>query len=1495
MNMTLLLRLLLLPILWVGLLLPAYGDQLVQRVFSARDGLQNAKVNDITFDKHGYTWLSTEEGLYRISDIKARRIDKNIDGIRLSDEFITLTESLSDTHLLVSTYANTYLYNMVTDEFSLFGSDALFSDVRRSGLRGLSLLSDGNYLLLNNVAELYRFDYQAMTLTFVNALPHDPDSRWLTLSASANNQFIFAKKRELQLRDSLGMLKGVFTWTEAMGQINTLFEDSQQRVWLGSTNGLYRVHPDSLTVEKMSQASFHISDIDQDKSGFLWLAGRDELAKWHPDTALFKLFDDQIKLVADLNYVHEIAVDSNDLVWVGGSGSELAILADTAEFVIESYTRKPPYQLVDDMVWSIFAQQEWLWLGTDQGLIEINREQRRSQLISIDAMEVSDSVYSIKPLDEAHLLLGTTNGLFVYNRDDNQMLRFAQWTGGQSSLENKIIYLVYHDPLLTHRWWFVTATGLFYWDQGSQALYAFSLQDIDGKQYQSPLRAIFRASDGKLWLGGGDHFGYVDNRGIYYSRSDVIDDGERAVDISYISEVDSDVLWLGTSPNGLVEYYPKTGQHYTLTQDWQLECGSVYFIEQLADYRVLGCNTSLIRQDLASGKLLVIEQQDGLLSEELNDGASFYEPGIGLYIGSPDGVELIDVSKLSNRLAADGIMLESMSVFFDETTERSLLPEPNSVVAPGAHMISFQLTSLNYLTDLPLQLQYRLRRDNGQSPANYVLLQGQSQVNIAGLPEGHYTLDILSEQNGIWSPRPFSYSFSVQDYWWTSDWFKALIIMTAIAIGFCFLMVRQKQLSAFKRVNRALRESEDRLRQSLRGSDSELWEWHSDNGLFNLENHGGNFPSHEQQLLLSIKEFPVHDDDRAKVVKAWQRLITQQDDRLDVDYRYWRLDGTWGWTRVSGKPLEFDPVSGAIKKVAGIYTDITTQRRLEDDVKLLAQAFSNTSEGVLILDADEQVKVSNKAAQTILQMSAEELIDCAFSQLLHHHGSTANMDAANNDIRLLLEHDHTWTGEHSFCTPAEKMCPVWLNLSTMTNEDGGITHYVAVFSDISERKQTEASLRHLANYDVLTGLPNRSLFSTRLDKSIQRAEANNQTLALIFLDLDRFKSVNDSYGHSMGDALLVEAAKRLQSCVSDEHILCRFGGDEFLILLRNINDIDAINHLCESLIRQIELPFELFGREFFISTSIGVSLWPDDAKQAETLIKNADQAMYHAKEVGRGNFQYYSAKRNAESLYHLKLEADLHKAIAREEFELHYQPQIDMLKDDTVVGMEALLRWRHPQEGYISPDIFIKVAESCGLIIDIDRWVLKQACMQGAQWAKRYGDALQLSVNISAVHFRQPDFIQGIEQALQTSGMPAQMLGLEITEGVLMKELHIAKEHLQALRILGIDVAIDDFGTGYSSLAYLRSFDVSTLKIDRCFLIDIANNEADQAIASSIIELARNLKLTVVAEGVETKAQLEQVFSRGCYIIQGYYFAKPMAVPEFEAYLNAQQHTDVGQ
>ena len=1460
-------------------LTPVAANDFVMRVFGEAEGLENGTINDISFDSHGFVWVATEQGLFRLSNSKIRRIDKEAFDLRLSGEYINMVEPLSERHLLVSNYSDAYLYDMLQNKFVRFGSESLFPDYKGGGIIAQVKQAD-HYIFLTLDGELLQYSYEKTLLERINFLPTNADIPWGNLVALDDGRIIVGTEYELQLRDSQGLRIAVFPWGEENGLMKQLFKDSQGRIWLSSSEGVYRVYADTLKIEAVEALSFYATNIAEDNEGSFWISGRMGLIKWKPGDTEYLLYKEQLKQDADMDYIYDIEIDDSGLIWVGGAGEGLAIVTSEPDFLLDTFTAKSPYSMSNEMIWGTYGEGGRVWFGTDNGLLLVDKLAHTSSLLFPQGLEVNDSIYSVESLDAAHLLLGTTHGLFVVNKATFTAQRFAEWTHGDNSLEHKIVYATYDDPLIQGRWWFMTSTGLYFWEPGlfnPQPMPVF----IGGLNPRVvDIRSIIRDESGKLWLGGTELFGYLDHKGEFHSKLESLSDGSSEAAINYIEQVDSDTFWLGTSPKGLIEYSLDSGEARELNKEWEIDCTSVYFIQEAGDHRVIGCPKSLLRYTKSTRDIMVLGHDDGLLGGELNDGAFFYDPGEGLYVGTPDGAMLLDVDSLSNRIQHDGVFLEAVSVFYDEGVQTDLIPQDEKIIKPGARMISFQITSLDYLDDTPMTLQYRLRREGDISEAKYLLLDGQSQLNITGLQSGKYALEILSQQNGVWPAKPYSFSFTVKQYWWQMTWVKSLLLFTLLCICVGIIFYRQRQVKAFKRINTALVESEERLRQSLKGSDSELWEWRQDSQMFSLENQRAEKEGDRGNRILRLEEFPIHREDRDKVLNAWESMLKGSSDRFDVEYRYRREDKSWGWTRVRGRPVEVDAESGHILRVAGIYSDITLQRQLEDDVKLLAQAFGNTSEGVLIMDAAERIKVSNKAAQTIVGASAKRLNGKFFSELI------LAKEGRTDEIVHLLQQGVTWTGERELLCEQGGSCPVWLNVSAMLGSKGNITHYVAVFSDITERKRTEADLRRLANYDVLTGLPNRSLFSTRLAQSIHRAEHSGEKLALIFLDLDRFKHVNDSYGHSMGDALLVEAANRLQSCITEEHTLCRFGGDEFVILLRDASNLDTINHICAQLLEQIKTPFELYGREFFISTSIGVSLWPDDARQPEMLIKNADQAMYHAKEEGRGNFQYFSSERNLEALYHLRLEAELRKAIERDEFELYYQPQVDILKGDKLIGMEALLRWRHHKDGMIRTDIFIKVAESCGLIVDIDRWVLRQACIQGAIWSQSYDETFKLSVNISAVHFRQPDFIESVKKILAETGLDPRLLGFEITEGVLMKELDTAKQHLLELRALGIEVAIDDFGTGYSSLAYLRHFDVDTLKIDRSFLIDIATNEADQAIASSIIELARNLKLNVVAEGVETKEQLEQVFSRGCYVIQGYYFSKPLTVAEMETYMD---------
>jgi len=454
---------------------------------------------------------------------------------------------------------------------------------------------------------------------------------------------------------------------------------------------------------------------------------------------------------------------------------------------------------------------------------------------------------------------------------------------------------------------------------------------------------------------------------------------------------------------------------------------------------------------------------------------------------------------------------------------------------------------------------------------------------------------------------------------------------------------------------------------------------------------------------------------------------------------------------------------------------------------------------------------------------------------------------------------------------------VWLETSSDAVHaiTGEIVEIIAVSRDITERKETEERLLYLANYDSLTGLPNRALFRDRLRRAITRAQRNDKRIGLLFLDLDRFKTINDSLGHHAGDQLLRGVAKRLIANGRKGDTIARLGGDEFTIILEDIQDADDAAIVARKILEFMEPAFKLDGHEVVISPSIGITIFPDDCGDMRTLLKNADTAMYRSKEKGRNNYQFYTADMNAKAYEYLLLENNLRHALERGEFRLFYQPQMD-LQTQRVIGMEALLRWEHPEQGLLPPEQFIPFAEETGLIIPIGEWVLRTACMEAMRWQQAGLAPLRVAVNLSMCQFRQKDFVEKIEQALIDSGLRSTLLELEITESFLAHNVEQATAVLRRLHDIGVQLSIDDFGTGYSSLSYLKQFPLNTLKIDQSFVRDIPSDPDGAAIAEAIIGLGQALRLNVIAEGVESQDQVFFLRARGCDHAQGYLFGQPM-------------------
>ena len=587
-----------------------------------------------------------------------------------------------------------------------------------------------------------------------------------------------------------------------------------------------------------------------------------------------------------------------------------------------------------------------------------------------------------------------------------------------------------------------------------------------------------------------------------------------------------------------------------------------------------------------------------------------------------------------------------------------------------------------------------------------------------------------------------------------------------------------------------------------------------------------------------------------------------------------RKDGGVVWISGTAQILSSKVGSGPV--IEGAITDISERKhaeeRLQNSENKYRMLFEQSADAILLMDEKGFLDCNFAALKMFGHEAGAEMIHPADISPSSQPDGTPSRVAAEQKIAAAFRNGQErfeWLHQrkNGNVFPAE-VCLTRLTLN-------GQPKLMATVRDITERKLAEERVQFLAYYDALTALPNRSLLHDRLSKALASARRQNGKVALLFLDLDRFKVINDSLGHSLGDLLLQEVADRLRGYAREQDTVARLGGDEFLIVLTSVKDIHHAAVAAERLMDVMIAEFFIQGHPLSINCSLGISIFPEHGTDAETLIKNADAAMYSAKDAGRNNFQFFTDEMNTQVLERLTLENSLRSALDKKELFLMYQPQMNIVTGQ-ITGLEALLRWQHPELGLVSPDKFIRIAENCGLMGQIGEWVLNQACSQARQWQNDGLPLVQVAVNVSAVQFRQKGFCDVIKKVLHETGLAPQYLELELTESLLLANADVTLAVIQELRSMGLKLAIDDFGTGYSSFSYLRQFQVSKLKIDRSFIRDVAVNFDDAAITAAIISMAKSLRLRVIAEGVDNEAQMSFLRANQCDEIQGYYFSKPL-------------------
>lgn len=609
----------------------------------------------------------------------------------------------------------------------------------------------------------------------------------------------------------------------------------------------------------------------------------------------------------------------------------------------------------------------------------------------------------------------------------------------------------------------------------------------------------------------------------------------------------------------------------------------------------------------------------------------------------------------------------------------------------------------------------------------------------------------------------------------------------------------------------------------------------------------------------------------------------------DQELQIVTANGNHKWVRMACLPISN---AGRVVKIRGSIQDITERKRTE--IMLFEQkeraevTLHSIGDAVITTDAQGNIDYLNPVAQELTGWRMEDALNKPLMKVLNLVDEDKKLPLQNPILQVLSEGKTSRVPDNCLLVrPDGEWSAIEDSAAPIRGRDGSIIGAVLVFHDVTAAREITAQMAHQATHDALTGLPNRLLAWDRLEQAIWAAQRNGACVGILFLDLDRFKNINDSLGHDAGDKILKQVSARLQSMTRAIDTVCRQGGDEFIIIMPSASHKAHFANLAEKILSAVSAPYFVKHQELSVTFSIGISVYPHDGSDASTLIRNADAAMYHAKEAGRDNFQFYAAEMNSKAAERLSLEVQLRHAVARKEFVVHYQPKIDVVQRK-LIGAEALIRWNHPQSGLLNPARFIGIAEDSGLIVPIGQWIKEEVCRQNQAWARLGLACVPISVNLSAIQFRNKSLVESLRIMLEETGMSPELLELELTESFIMHGTDTVIETLYNLKDLGLSLSIDDFGTGYSSLSYLKRFPIDTLKIDQAFVRDIPHNENDTSIVKAIISMAHSLKLKVIAEGVETQEQFAFLEANHCDQIQGYYFSQPVPAGDFEQMLRTQ-------
>ena len=1459
------------------------------RSIAGDQGLAQNSVTAFAQDAQGFVWVGTQGGLHRYDGQRYHlfRHDPR-DPASLPDSYITALALEGEDALWVGTYS----------EF-IARIDLHTGQIRRFALPGgarmplarkqvLALLPIDGQLWVGTAGGLLRFDPATGRSQDVLALDHRSilPSPWEVLLRDRDGAVWFASAMGLYRFGAGGGAERI-----AEGTVRSLAFDRAGKLWVGRPDGLYRLRDDGRSLLRAwpaadaSGGDVHAIAAAPDRHLWLSVFG-DGLRRFDPATGQVQAMRESMTEGAlPENAINTLMVDRGGALWVGGQFRGPSVVDPRGtrfRYVVGAGMFDSTTGIEGTSVRSIYedARGGW-WLGTDGGHLFHAQEQApgASQLVEVTSLQDAfppdpDAAaptllraMDFEPLDADRAWVATTRGLAVL--DTRTGAAHAVAIPGQPGVPLRTVVRDRDGTL----WLGTQASGLLHFDPRNGTVRVHGAPDV-----ASIVHAIHIDRRNRVWVGTSDGLQVIEpgsGRLRTFRHAPDAPDSLAGNLVRAIHEAGDGTLWIGMH-SGLSRVR-ETGDTIRFDHPLAAALGArpapvVFSIaESPPGLLWLGTDSGLVRFDPAHALVRGYGLDDGLQDLEFNGGAALRLRDGRLLFGGVRGLNLFDPHGVQDSRYMPPVRLLSRRYGGDAPTDADLAWRSTRVDVPAdAGLVRLRVGALDYAGSGGIRYRYRLDGfdrgwiDNGT----------QQEMTYTRLPPGDYVFRVqATNRDGVWNPQQLEVPVHVAPPLWRHPLALLAYALAALvlfgAIAWLLVQRRRREREYFAQI----RDREERLKLALWASGEMFWDYDMARGeLRSMRPHDDEQQRPEIAVQTDVDQrHEIHEEDLPRVQERLRQHVRGETPLFLSEHRVRGPRGVWTWIRARGRVVDRGP-DGRALRVSGTARDISGSRTAERERRIASEVLRSMSEAVAVLDRQFHFVSVNPAFSRISGYGDTEVMG----------KSSSVLDSAQHDpdfyrqMRAELERNGRWSGEmwQQRKDGEEFLC--WIESSAVLDAFGQRSHYVAVLSDITDKKRAEQELRYLANYDTLTSLPNRALLSERLSRAIVRARRQESRIGVLFLDLDRFKDINDSLGHAAGDRILRATAARLQQTVGPQHTVARLGGDEFTVVLENLDTADQAEKVAREIITSFEAPLDIDEhQDVAITPSIGISIYPDNAQVPTDLLKHADTAMYQAKAAGRRIFMRYTDSMEVAIRRRATISAALRKVLDRNELRLVFQPKLS-LPQARITGVEALLRRTSPEYGEIPPAQFIPLAEESGLILEIGEWALREACHTLQRWRAHGLDRLTMAVNVSALQLLRGDLPHVVSRILEETGVPAEYLELELTESVVMSNAATTSATLQAFRELGVQLAVDDFGTGYSSLAYLKRLPITTLKIDKEFIGDLTRDADDEAITSTVITMAHSLGLNVVAEGVEEEAQVQFLRSHRCDEIQGYWLSPPL-------------------